>query len=411
MKILYVSYSCDPYNGSEDQIGWNIPLASYSSGNEVYVITKAEHRRNIEDYYVKRGISSKIKYYYIDVPVFYKKLLRGIAYSMRIIIWQSKAFKLARNICEENGIDIIHQVAPVEFRAYGDYGKIKNSIFVAGPIGGGYTVPKPLNWYVKEHPIQEGLRKILNNVSFSLLRKSGKISKTKHIWMTNYETYNAFQEHDIIIDEDRLSFQCDVGIEKDKIEQPVFRKNRSTIVFFVPGRLVYRKGHNLLFDAIEKAINEEDDVIFRIAGIGPEEKKLRKRVGNSRILSKHVTFLGQIPFTQMKDEYRESDAVILPSLTEATGTVVIEGLSYGKPVITGDFFGAKLLLDNSAGWLYHGNTVEEIVKSFADSLYEALHNKELLINKGYRAREISLTYTWDEKVKKFNSIYSNLIRQ
>ena len=42
MKILYVAYSCDPYNGSEDKFGWNIPYI-YSKNNPkdiVYLITK-----------------------------------------------------------------------------------------------------------------------------------------------------------------------------------------------------------------------------------------------------------------------------------------------------------------------------------------------------------------------------------
>lgn len=34
MKILYIAYSCNPYAGSEDKIGWNIPYAACEE-NEV----------------------------------------------------------------------------------------------------------------------------------------------------------------------------------------------------------------------------------------------------------------------------------------------------------------------------------------------------------------------------------------
>ena len=41
MNILYIAYSCSPYGGSEEAIGFNIPI-EMSKNNNVYVITKEE---------------------------------------------------------------------------------------------------------------------------------------------------------------------------------------------------------------------------------------------------------------------------------------------------------------------------------------------------------------------------------
>ena len=41
MNILYIAYSCSPKSGSEEKIGWSIPLESAKSNN-VFVITKEE---------------------------------------------------------------------------------------------------------------------------------------------------------------------------------------------------------------------------------------------------------------------------------------------------------------------------------------------------------------------------------
>ena len=41
MNILYIAYSCNPFAGSEDKIGWCVPYES-SKTNKVYVITKEE---------------------------------------------------------------------------------------------------------------------------------------------------------------------------------------------------------------------------------------------------------------------------------------------------------------------------------------------------------------------------------
>ena len=41
MTIIYIAYSCDPYNGTEDKLGWYIPYYA-SKDNDVIVITKEE---------------------------------------------------------------------------------------------------------------------------------------------------------------------------------------------------------------------------------------------------------------------------------------------------------------------------------------------------------------------------------
>ena len=161
MNILYISYSCDPFNGSEDQIGWNIPIECANRGNSVYVLTKAEHKQSIQKY-ISSHENNNISFQFIDVSKIYKKLFKGLFYSLRIIVWQKKALKAAKKICNDNDIEIIHQVAPVEYRAIGNYGKLKKVKFVAGPIGGGFPIPREMRKYTRGHIISELLRKIAN---------------------------------------------------------------------------------------------------------------------------------------------------------------------------------------------------------------------------------------------------------
>ena len=134
MNILYIAYSCAPDHGSEDKIGWNIPLES-AKINTVFVITKEEQREYIEKYLGEHTVEN-IKFYYVDIPVVYKKVFRGFLYSARCNIWHRGAYQLAMEICQKEKIDLIHQITPVEFRSIGNYGKIPEAKFVCGPIGG-----------------------------------------------------------------------------------------------------------------------------------------------------------------------------------------------------------------------------------------------------------------------------------
>ena len=111
MKILYIAYSCNPYAGSEDKIGWNIPYAA-SQNHEVWVITKEEQREPVERFLTQTPVSN-LHFFYTDIPAIYKKMYKGAFYSGRLNVWNKRAFPLAKSLCEENNIQVIHQINPI----------------------------------------------------------------------------------------------------------------------------------------------------------------------------------------------------------------------------------------------------------------------------------------------------------
>ena len=114
--------------------------------------------------------------------------------------------------------------------------------------------------------------------------------------------------------------------------------NDGEIIFLVAGRTAYRKGHQFLLDALELIPNE---LLYqcRIVGGGSELNKLMNRCRNSQKLSSHVKFTGMLPFTEMEKEYQNADVFIMPSLRETTGSVLLEAMSKGLPVVTINRFG------------------------------------------------------------------------
>ena len=401
MNILYIAYSCDPYNGSEDQIGWNIPLESAKSGNKVYVITKEEQRNNIEKY-CKSNDFYNISFEYVDIPNVYKKIYNNFFYSGRLSIWNKKAFKIAKKICMSKSIDIIHQITPVEFRAIGNYGKIPNTKFVVGPTGGGSKTPKCLKDYSKGYNYIEFIRNFLNYQSSIIFKIKNRMKKIDYILYSNNETKNYFNntKNEMLLTE--------IGIEEEKIlDEPVFNSNEET-TFLVAGRLIYIKGHELLFDALEKM---DDSIKYKllIAGNGKLYEKLNCRINNSNKLKNNVKLLGSVDYNEMGKLYKQCDALIMPSIRENTGTVIIEALSKGKPVIAMDAFGARVLLDENDSWLYNGETREEVVDSLCKTIIEASTSKELLMEKSKKAVIKAKNNTWESKIKIYNIIYKNII--
>lgn len=396
MNILYIAYSCCPNSGSEDAIGWNVPL-EMSKVHNVYIITKNEHRAPITEY-LNLNPNANLHFFFVDIPDIFKKIFKGFLYSGRLNIWHKRAFPIARQICADLKIDIIHQITPVEFRALGDYGRIKGVKFVAGPLGGGEYIPKGLNFYAKSHLLTELLRRIINEWYRWFYNCSGRFKRCDCLLFANAETKNYLQLKGCLLTE------IAIGKNTSKEKNNFYDKT----VFLWAGRMIYRKGLDFLFDAID-AIPLNVPYVVRLVGDGPERMKLENRCMKSEKLRKHVVFVGSLAYDHMHDEYSKSNVFILPSLRETTGTVMLEAMSNGLPVIAINGFGSALMLNDNNGWLYNGNTKDEFIHALSDAMLECITNHSRVIQKGDAVLRKISQYTWQQKANIYNCIYNKLM--
>ena len=400
MNILYIAYSCNPFAGSEDKIGWCVPYES-SKTNKVYVITKEEQREPVERYLQSHPLEN-IKFYYVDIPGFYKKIFKGFMYSGRLNIWNKRVFPLAKKICADQKIDVIHQITPIEFRAIGDYGKIANIKFVCGPLGGGESLPNGLKNYAKGHEIIEVVRSGINRWYRFKLRITGRLNRCDYIMFANRET------RDFLGLDGTVPLVTEIAADEISIEERTVPKDiNKELVFLFAGRMVYRKGLELLFDAIME-IPDEWKYIVKIVGTGPELSHLKHRCESNSLLSAHVQFMGAVEYSEMQREYEMSDVLIMPSIRETTGTVLIEAMSQGMPIITINKFGGAILVDENTGWLYSGENQKSYIAGLKNAMVACIVNPKEVERRGQNARKKVKDYTWKRKCDQYEKIYKRL---
>ncbi len=405
MNILYIAYSCSPNHGSEDRIGWKIPYES-SKNNNVIVITKKEHESVINGYIKQNPLN--IKFHFVDIPEIFKKIYKGVFYSGRLNIWQKRAVALAEEICKSEKVDIIHQITPVEFRSMGDYGRISDVKFVCGPVGGGEFVPQGLRRYINRNMHFEVFRFIANRLNYLKIKRKGMLNRCDALLFANRETEKYMLP---ILKRNTGITACvsEIGIDGEEISDlqkdvDEFREKR---IFLVSGRLVYRKGHALLTDALSR-LPEELDYKCYIAGNGKELNRLKKRCKKAG-LEKRVVFLGRIAFDEMENIYRKAHALIMPSIRETTGSVILEAMSKGLPVITINKFGGAVLLNENNSWLYDGKTHEEYIENLKNVIEECISDEDKLAEKSLNALSAARQNTWEHKVAYYNSVYQELL--
>jgi glycosyltransferase involved in cell wall biosynthesis len=145
---------------------------------------------------------------------------------------------------------------------------------------------------------------------------------------------------------------------------------KSKIILSV-GRLSSEKGHHFLIEAFN-IIRYKTDALIIIIGWGPEEKSLKDLV-KTYSLNDRILFLGfkENPFKYMK----KSSFLVLPSVSDALPSVLMEAAVCGLPVLATESGGAKEII-NVIG---HGLLVpRKNIQRLADSMLEMLDNPELL---------------------------------
>lgn len=406
MKILYIAYSCNPFNGSEDSIGFNIPWSNAMS-NDVYVITRSDLKTNIEKL-LNGNKKRNIKFYYVDVPPLCQHLFKGCLYSARLLFWNRNVYKLAKILCDNERIEIIHQITPVEFRAIGNYGKINNIKFIVGPVGGAENIPQPLMYYLKKKDkLAEIFRMCINCFFRKYLVISKKIDRCDYFLFANEETFQFLNLKDIA---SRSYIVSEIGIHKDDIiSNKNINKKMYRPVFLVCGRIVYRKGHQLLLDALEQ-LDEHLDYECLIVGSGDKMAELEKNILSNKQLNKKVKIIGEVYYKEIQTMYMKADVLVLPSLRETTGTVILEALSKGVPLITSKHFGAQVILDEKQAWFYNGNTREEYVENLKEILEGCIKNPCSIQEKSAYSIAKAKNYIWEKKVVDYQNIYECLIK-
>ena len=155
------------------------------------------------------------------------------------------------------------------------------------------------------------------------------------------------------------------GINFDLIKKnefkPIYKKNGDEIVLLSLGRLESEKNHTFLIDVALELKKNGFRFKLLIGGIGSLYEHLQKRVEINQ-LNDYVRLVGFVK--NPKDFYKSGDVLLLPSLYEGFGFVIIEAAANKIPVIAFDNSSKpEIVKHNSTGILTSDNDVEQFYKA------------------------------------------------
>lgn len=168
----------------------------------------------------------------------------------------------------------------------------------------------------------------------------------------------------------------------------VRKEQNDVFTFLCPADFIAVKGHRYLLDACRML--SDSDIKFKclLAGDGPLEDKLRQSVRYLQ-LNHCVEFLGRLPHEKLMGLYERGaiDAVVLPSIITEDGekegipVALMEGMSYGIPVIATSTGGIPELIGDGSGIMIEEKNPEAIAGEIKRLIKEPSHY-ELIREKG-----------------------------
>ena len=153
-------------------------------------------------------------------------------------------------------------------------------------------------------------------------------------------------------------------------------------------RLVAKKGHATLLDAVAALRRDGSNVTLDIAGEGPLDAELRTRAERDD-LKGAVRFLGTVSHDGIRAAMLESDALVLASRIAADGdrdgipVALIEAMALGVPVVSTTASGIPELITPGTGRLVPPSDPAALAAAIRDTL---LTPRELLIAQTRAAR-------------------------
>jgi glycosyltransferase involved in cell wall biosynthesis len=394
MRILLSAYACEPGKGSEQGVGWHWATELARLGHEVAVITRANNRPLLERTLADAPIAG-LRFYYYDLPAWAKWWKRGgRGVQLYHWLWQSGAYRLARQLTRKAQFDLVHHLTFGVFRQPSFMGRL-GLPFVVGPLGGGEVTPASLrSSFPAKEMFWEMLRATSNKMAYWNPSLRAMFRQATLIFYKTPETLAALPA----ACRQRSRVQLEIGVEARRIRQEAVGQAAGAEFLYV-GRLLYWKGVHLALKALCELRKNLPGATLTVIGTGPDEAGL-KGLSAALGLRDSVQWLGWMPQEELWAHYGRYTAFVFPSLHDSGGSVVLEALSQALPVICLNTGGPGAILSPSCGIkvpVENRNEVQ-VVGDLKAAMEKLARDSALRAQMAHRALEFARATTWREVV-------------
>jgi glycosyltransferase involved in cell wall biosynthesis len=308
--------------------------------------------------------------------------------------------KIVKELVGRVRATVIHEPIPVSPKAPSMTFDVGAPV-VIGPMNGGMTFPPGFPGF--ESRIERHLVGAARQVAgFANALVPGK-RKAATLLVANDRTRRALPSGLCPRVIELVENGVDLGVFREPSAQ-ASKSLRPRPRFVFLGRLVDWKAVDLLLLAVAEA-KQRIDLELHVVGDGQERGKLEALCAKLD-LGDRVVFRGFVPQPDCAPILADADALVLPSLYECGGAVVLEAMAMGLPVIATRWGGPADYLDETCGILIDPRNPEQLVAALAAALERLARAPDLGRALGAEGRRrVKERFDWERKIDQIIEIY------
>jgi len=191
------------------------------------------------------------------------------------------------------------------------------------------------------------------------------------------------------------------GVDVERFDPAKARRDRypGEIKVLYVGRLTREKGVDLLAESFLRAHASDPRLHLLLAGGGPEEEGLRRRLGE------RATFLGWLGGEELAEAYASADVFLFASRTDTYGQVIIEAGASGLPVVAVAEGGPAALVENR----HTGMLCTPDADHLAGALLQLASSPLLRNHLGASGAEAARRRSWERSMDQLGAGYRRLL--
>lgn len=406
MNILINAYACAPNWGSEQGMAWHW-ITELAKMHNLYVITEGEWKKEIEEAVALLDVKDNIHFYYNPVSDKIRSMCwnqgdwRFYWYYRK---WQKKTLTIARQICSEHRIDIIHQLNMIGFREPGYLWNIYDTHYIWGPVGGMEIVPLS---YLSGMPLSKKTKYIVKNMLNHLqIRYSTRVCKAIHradiVIAATQGTYNSFVKLHHIKPVYMNEAGCTI-LEQHTAHN--FNKDQLDILWV--GRFLDTKKLDIAIRTIAKV--KDLPVFLHIVGNGSDtENAMYQQMADKMGISNNIKWYGKLVNKKVQEMMNQMDLFLFTSVLEGTPHVVLEAITNCLPILCIDTCGQGQLVNEAIGWKVPLTNPQQNSTDFAAILRRIIINRDEIKQKSDNCKQRQRELSWENKLVTMNKIYQQL---
>ena len=160
------------------------------------------------------------------------------------------------------------------------------------------------------------------------------------------------------------------------------------------------KGQRLTIAVAKLIEHVRPDVAFLIVGQGPDDAALREEAKGVT----NVWFTGWVP--RIADYYGVLDILVSPSRSEALGSVILEAMSLGVPVVASAVGGIPEIVEHGGNGLLFP---QDDVRLFREHLERLVADRALRDNLARRARDTAAVFSPARMAEQYLKLYAKIV--